>query len=381
MNTVLVKPVSADCNLSCTYCFYHQRPTDPYAGISKHRMSDEVLASFIQQFMALDDSVSFCWQGGEPMLAGLDFYERMVSYQKKYGFPGQIVSNSLQTNGVLVDSGWAGFFRQYNVFVGTSLDGPGEIHDKYRQYPAGKGSFAKVEQAIDILREYSVEFNILSVVSQANVRKAREVFNFFLSQGLPYLQFIPCAEVEESEKKLTPFAINPQEYEAFLKELFEVWFDACWSETPLGGRGESRARVSIRFFDNILSAYVGRGAESCEFKKECGEYIVVEYNGDVYPCDFLVEREFYLGNLLERPLADIIESEKFNTFKRLKSKDYPECRSCRYKFICNQGCTRLRLTADKVSQSGHLYCSAYRNFFSYSEDRFKSLAEKVRVGI
>jgi len=344
-------------------------------------MSDEALASFIQQFMAQADRVSFCWQGGEPMLAGLDFFEKVVNYQKRYGFSGQIVSNSVQTNGVLIDKKWAEFFEQYNVFVGLSLDGPEEVHDRYRKYPSGKGSFGKVISAINILREYSVEFNILAVVSQTNVRKAKELCEFFLSQDLPFLQFIPCAEIEKDRREIASFAISTPEYEIFLKELFDFWFDTCWSRRSSGGWWESNPQISIRLFDNILSVYLGRDAESCEFKKECGEYVVVEYNGDVYPCDFLVEREWYLGNLLELSLTEILESEKFNQFKGIKSKDYPECRSCRYKFICNQGCTRLRLIADKIGQNGNLFCSAYRNFFSYSEDRFRSLAEKVKVRI
>lgn len=367
INSVLVKPVSADCNLSCSYCFYHNRPTDPYRSLRSHRMNDETLSILIGQLMEEGDAVSFCWQGGEPTLAGLDFFKKVVELQIKFGRDGQLVSNSLQTNGVLIDRNWARFLKRFNMLVGLSLDGPQEVHDRYRTYASGKGSFKEVMRTVDILRENEVEFNILSVVSKANVNRPEELYEFYLNEGFFYLQFIPCVEVDDSGKKIASFAITCEEWESFLRRLFNIWFN--------GGNPQ----VSIRLFENILMAYLGMEPEICEFKKRGGSYVVVEYNGDVYPCDFLVERSWFLGNLRERPLDEILESERFKRFIRLKEVEYPECKKCRFKFICNQGCSRLRMIANKLGQKESYLCAAYKNFFSYSEEKFKLLAQRIKA--
>jgi uncharacterized protein len=326
-------------------------------------MDDRVLSSLICQLMQGNKEVSFCWQGGEPMLAGLDFFERVVEYQMKYGTTGQAVSNSIQTNGVLIDRKWAKFFKEFKVLVGLSLDGPEEIHDKYRRYPSGKRSFRKVVEAIRILKEYEVDFNILTVLTRANVKKADELYDFFTRQyHFSFLQFIPCINADAN---ITPFTISSEEYESFLKKMFDLWFN------------NGNPKVSMRLFDSILMAYLGLPTNNCQLGEECGAYLVVEYNGDIYPCDFLVERSFYLGNLLKNSLSEITESEKFGKFKKMKSGSFPECKGCKYKFICHQGCPAVRMFAEKSGQNGNYYFPAIKNFLFYSEERFKIVAQNL----
>lgn len=366
MNTILVKPVSADCDLACVYCFYHNRPADPYHLSRPHQMSNETLSSLVSQVMEIGEPVSFCWQGGEPMLAGLDFFKKVVELEKKFGSDGQVISNSLQTNGVLMDKRWISFFKEFNVFIGLSLDGPREIHDRYRKYPSGRGSFQRVMEAVNLLKENNIEFNVLSVVSKANVDKVDELYDFYTNNGLSYLQFLPCLKVNESKNEIAPFSITSKEYESFLERLFDLWFN----------KGDPQ--VHIRFFENILMTYLGMESEICWFKKKCGSYIVVEYNGDVYPCDFLVERGWFLGNLRKMSLDEILENNKFKKFTEIKTLKYPECMTCRYKSLYNQGCPRWRIVAAKIGQRGNYLCSAYKNFALYSESKFEILAKRIK---
>lgn len=357
LNSVLIKPVSADCDERCVYCFY-RRPSNPYINSSSHRMNAEVLSSFIFQYLTISpEEASFCWQGGEPMLAEIDFFKKVIELQIKHGSPGQVIGNVLQTNGLLIDEEWAKFFKEYNFFLGVSLDGPEELHDPYR----GKGTFKKVMEALNILRTYGMEFNILSVVSDLTVQEPDKLFDFFLSQKLCHLQFIPCVEMDYRTGEMTSFSVKPDEYGKFLCRLFDRWYN------------EGMMDISIRLFDNILMAYLGQEPEICEFKKKCGCYVVLEYNGDIYPCDFFVEKKWCLGNLMETSLEEIITNDKASRFSLLKSV-HRECLECPWNFICNYGCPRYR-----ESEEGKSYlCKAYRLFFEYSQGSFESLAKKSK---
>ncbi|MBC7330506.1 anaerobic sulfatase maturase [bacterium] len=365
ISSILIKPVSSDCNARCTYCFY-RRPLDPYKGDKSHIMSDDVLESLISQYLKMSGQMAiFSWQGGEPTLAGLDFYEKVIKLEIKYSKPGQIIGNALQTNALLIDEDWASFFKEYNFLMGVSLDGPKEVHEFYR----GRGSFERVMEAINILKAYDVEFNILTVISDVNQDKGRELLDFFLSQELFYLQFIPCVERDYQTNEVTPFSVNPDGFAKFLKKTFDKWFN------------KGNPFFSLRDFENILMIYMGLEPELCQYKKECGDYVVVEYNGDVYPCDFFVFKEWRLGNIMEKPLEEIISNnEVFERFKKLKTSDYEECSKCKWRLICNKGCPRFRVNY-KGEIVGHNYlCSAYKEFFSYSEKRFKELASRTKSG-
>ena len=369
--SVLVKPASGDCNLACEYCFYHDRPTDPYQGRVHRRMKDGVLRSLIRQMMEMAGSeVSFGWQGGEPTLMGVEFFRRVVTYQQRYGRSGQVVANGIQTNGWLIDDRWASFLRTYKVLVGISLDGPVEIHDYYRRTPSGRGTHQRVMRAIETLRRHGVEFNILAVVNDRTAEKPIEIYDYFLSQGFRYLQFIPCVEVDPETGEVTGFSVRPEQYGHFLCTLFDRWYNRGYPS------------VSERTFDAVLMAYMGMGAQMCVFQPQCGAYVVIEYNGDVYPCDFLVREDLYLGNIIERPLKEIVADSPLRKFAVGKS-GYSECGECKWEWICHGGCQRMRGIVGP-GRTQYL-CEAYKEFFAYSERRFlrlrdRLLAERRRQG-
>jgi len=325
-----------------------------------HRMSRKVVEKMIADYLSLQFPVSvFSWQGGEPTLCGLDFFQEVVRLQMKYGRKGQRVSNTFQTNGFLLNGEWCRFFNKYFFFVGISIDGPEKIHDFYR----GKGSWEKVMKAVNLLKEYKVEFNVLSVLTRKSEGKAREIFNFFLDNGIRYLQFIPCLEKEE--KRIAPYSITPEGYGNFLIELFDLW----WKE---------RERVSIRLFDSLLEKLItGENKSFCPLSSTCGNYVVVEHDGSVYPCDFFVRKEWLLGNIMERNLVEIYESPKkkrFNLNKRFLS---PECEECPYQEFCYGGCQKDRIDEKGNPSAKTYFCVSYRIFFSHALPRLKRYALEI----
>ena len=361
--SLLVKPAAGDCNLHCHYCFYHERPTDPYKDRGRHRMSDEVLTELIRQGMALNpEHATFGWQGGEPTLMGLAFFERVVALQQEFGRPGQSVSNGLQTNGTLLDGAWARFLRDYRFLVGLSLDGPAAYHDAYRHDLRGEGTQARVMQTARLLRRYRAEFNVLTVLNDVSAAHAVELYDYFVGQGFTYLQFIPCVEPDPETGGATGFSVSSQQFGDAMCALFDRWYN--------GGN----PRTSVRDFDAILAAYVGQTAPMCCYQHECGNYLVVEHNGDVYPCDFFVRKDLYVGNLMETPLEELFETEVVRAFAAAKSHPRPECQACPWLHLCQQGCPRF------VGIGGvprHHLCEGYQQFFAYSQAGFERLADMV----
>ena len=361
--SLLIKPVSGDCNLHCTYCFYHDRPGDPYKAQHRHRMSAEVLEELIKQGMALErQHATFGWQGGEPTLAGLDFFRQVVAWQKQYGMAGQAVSNGLQTNGLLLDAEWARFLRAYNFLVGVSLDGPAPYHDAYRTYLGGAPTHEKVLQTLRLLRQYQVEFNILAVVNRLTADHGVEIYDYFLGQGCYFLQFIPCVEIDPATGRLTDFSVRPEQFADFLCAVFDRWYN--------GGEPEA----SVRDFETILAVYLGQEAPLCCYQAQCGNYLVVEYNGDVYPCDFMVAKEHYVGNMMETPLEKLFASEPMRRFAAAKAMPRPECQACAWLPYCHQGCPRF---LGVEGQRTHYLCRAYQRFFAHSHEKFLDLRQRI----
>jgi len=359
---LLIKPVSYECNLNCKYCFY-KKALCLYSG-KNHRMSEDVLERLISESMAYSggDPCVFSWQGGEPLLAGVDFFKKVIELQKKYGRSGQVVSNSVQTNATLLSSEWVELFRGYNFFVGVSLDGPPEVHNYYRWYPSGKRSFKRVMEGIHLLKKGDVEFNILSTIGRETARNPQKIYNFFLSQGLYYLQFIPAVDREDG--KVAEFSITPAQYGDFLCGLFDAW----WNDgDPL---------ASVRLFGNILEILLQRFSSSCVFKTQCGEYIVVENNGDIYPCDFFVRKEWKLGNIFEVTIGELFRKAK-SRFGKLKKTVPPHCESCRWNFICHNGCLWFRWVKNGRIEEKDYLCESYKQFFPYTIERLEGLCDSI----
>jgi uncharacterized protein len=361
---LLVKPVAADCNSRCTYCFY-RRTEAIYPEPARRRMSLEIAERMIREFLELrQPETVFSWQGGEPTLAGLDFYKEAVRLEQSCGRSGQVVGNALQTNGLRIGRDWAEFLAEYQFLVGLSLDGPAEIHNTYRRDAGGRGNFDQVMAAVEALRGAGAAFNILAVVSKANVERPAEVYRFFRRHGFHYLQFVPCLERDASGQGLAPFSITPEAYGRFLCVLWDLWIKDGFPE------------VSIRDFDSYLARRLQGKANLCTFQSACGQYLVIEHNGDVYPCDFYVQPDLKLGRLGDRPLAEFLRLEKARAFARAKNPRAPECGRCPWRSHCHGGCQKDRLLPNGSPAACSRFCPAYQAFFAHAE---KNLARLRRL--
>lgn len=364
---VMWKTVSEDCNLACDYCYYSTCGGKP--GPHIRTIDDHVLETFIRGYMALSNgTASFAWQGGEPLLAGLEFFERVVSLQAKHAPPNTAISNALQTNGTLIHDRWAAFFKRYRFLIGVSLDGPKSVHDLRRVDGQGRGSFDRVMNGISHLRRHRVDFNILTVIHRENVRRAKELFAFYEQEGFGFVQFIPCMQFH-SKRAEQPgvYEITPEEYGDFLCESFDCWYN--------GGNPV----VSERFMDNMLSVYVRRGAELCTHRSVCPKTLILEHNGDAYPCDFYIHPDWKLGNVGTDPLADILSHPRYDDFLQLKPKLPEACRTCEWLHLCRGGCPRSRTwSVDWQPASPDYFCRSYRQLYSYAHERMTALANVVR---
>lgn len=313
--SVMWKTVSEACNLACNYCYYSRCGGRPGR---IQRIDDDVLEKFIKEYMALSNGVaSFTWQGGEPMLAGLDFFKKVVELQAKYAPRNTMITNAIQTNGTLITEKWARFFKEYNFLVGVSIDGPRKINDKRRVTAAKTGSFQRIMKGIENLRKYQVDFNILTVVHEDNVHRPRELMEFYEREGFRFVQFIPGMDFRAQEAYKEPqYLITPKEYGDFLCEVFDIWYN------------DGYPKMSIRFFDTMLNVYLNRQADLCIHRKYCANTIVLEQNGDAYPCDFYIQDDYKLGNVGTDRLEDLLNSEIYRKFRQLKPTIPEKCKGC-----------------------------------------------------
>ncbi|MFH1739619.1 MAG: anaerobic sulfatase maturase [bacterium] len=367
LTNILVKPAGPDCNLACEYCFYIEKE-HLFRETRVHRMSDEVLEEMVRQMMTLGGvSVAFGWQGGEPTLMGLDFFRRAVEFQKRYGYDGQTVGNGIQTNGVLISDEWCEFLREYSVLVGLSLDGPQHVHDHYRKTRNGKPTWELVTASARRMMDRGVDVNALVVVSDYSAKYPREIYEYLVEFGFTFLQFIPCVEPDPHHPdRCAPFSVSGEGYGEFLCGLFDVWKESFRDGVP---------QISVRWFDSVFATYVGADIPECTLLPECGTYVVVEHNGDVYACDFFVDPEWRLGNVLEGSLVDFLNSPRQNAFGRRKSKRPPECRTCRWLPHCHGGCPKDRMGDPRDNGSNH-FCKSYQMFFEHANADLRRLAKQ-----
>ncbi len=368
LNFVLIKPAGPDCNMECDYCFYLKKARY-FNKIKTHRMSYETLEEVIKQVMTQGGrSVNFGWQGGEPTLMGVDFFTRAVEFQDRYG-SNQDVANGIQTNGILLNRDWARLFREYNFLVGISIDGPRHIHDRYRKMKGGGSSWEKVLNSAEMLLEEGVDLNSLIVVNDYSVQFPDEIYEFNKSIGITYMQFIPCVEPDPDDPKRTAyFSVDPDEYGKFLKRLFDLWWEDFEDDRP---------KTSIRFFESLFYHYVGLEPPMCTLLKECGNYVVVEHNGDLFSCDFFVDSKHRLGNIHEQLIVEMLNSEQQDRFGKEKKNVHEDCQSCEWLIYCRGGCLKDRLNnPHRVGLS--YFCSSYRMFFPYAHQRLTGLADRWR---
>ena len=310
---------------------------------------------------------SFAWQGGEPLLAGIDFFKRVVSLQAKHAPKNTIISNSIQTNGTLITREWAAFFKKFNFLVGVSLDGPEEINDRKRVTRSGKGSFQAIRSGIQHLKNAQVEFNILTVIHEQNVCAAKEILAFFEEEGFRYIQFIPCMDFTSQEiSHPGSYSISPQQYGDFLCDVFDVWYN------------DGYPTFSDRFFDNMLSVYLHLGNQVCTFQKECPKTLTMEKNGDAYPCDFFIHEDYKLGNASVDRLVELQRQLARSSFQYLKPDLPDSCHRCEFLHLCHGGCPRNRNWDEEQRELTDYFCQSYRQAYRYADQGMKKVAENVK---
>ncbi len=365
LNSILIKPAGPDCNMACAYCFYLEK-AGLFAAGEQHRMSEEILEAMVRQAMKhAPGQISFGWQGGEPTLMGLPFFEKAVELQKKHG-RSHTVGNGLQTNGILINEEWARFLAEYNVLVGLSIDGPAHVHDRYRKMKGGRGSWDRVVDRARLMLDEGVAVNALTVVNDYAVVFAEEIYTFHKELGLNYMQFIPLVDTGiGSGGDDVPDRVTAERFGAFLCTLFDLWIDDFDNGVPT---------TSVRFFDSVFHVYAGLQPPECTLLSECGAYVVVEHNGDVYSCDFYVEPEWRLGNVLHDELGDLLNCERQNEFGLMKSRLAKACQNCRWLKYCRGGCTRDRVAGAQGDLS-HL-CESFQIFFRHADEPLQELARK-----
>ncbi|ALG69358.2 anaerobic sulfatase maturase [Beggiatoa leptomitoformis] len=367
LRSILIKPMGSFCNLRCEYCFYLDKH-HLYAGHpSAHRMNDETLEKLIIEMFSCADNPSFIWQGGEPTVLGVDFFRKVVALQKKWA-QGRHFANALQTSGFLLDEEWADFLQQEQFLVGISLDGTEHIHDHYRKDRQGQGTFKRVFANAQLLLQKGVAVNVLATVNDYSVQYAKEIYDFFVKNGFIFMQFSPIVERHPTNPKIAaPFSVSARNYGRFLNQLFDVWlkdFDF----------NRLQQKTSIRFFDGILQTYIGIEPDHCVLHERCNDYLVVEYNGDLFSCDFLVSQNTRVGNLHETPLKMAFDSAAHTAFGERKAQLDAECRQCEWLTHCYGGCVKDRIRDPNDKGHNH-FCESYKLFFKHTNEKLKQLAK------
>lgn len=382
---VMVKVVGPACNLDCDYCYYVEKEA-LYPGMRRDswRMTPRTLELVVRDTIAsqLGDKVTFIWHGGEPTLAGLDFFKEAVRLQRLYG-EGKTVENVLQTNGTLIDERWAAFLAEENFLCGLSVDGPEFLHDAHRRYADGRGTWRRVAECARLFRRYGVEFNTMTTVNATNARHPLAVYEAMRELGSRFMQFIPIVErVADDEREVfslvTPKyersasvlleSVEAREWGNFLCRVFDVWVrrdvGVCY----------------VNIFDNTLAGYVGE-PQLCSMNARCTCSPAVEFNGDVYLCDHLVYPEYRLGNVLERSLAEMVKDDRQLAFEAEKEMSLSEkCRKCEFLRLCGGDCPKNRYAWDGEGVPLSSLCEGFRLFFTHTRRAFEFMAAELAAG-
>jgi uncharacterized protein len=383
---VMTKPIGPICNLDCRYCFYLEKES-LYPGTSTWRMADDVLESYIRQYIEAQKVpvISFAWQGGEPTLLGVDYFRKVVELEKRYA-GGKRVENCLQTNGVLLDDRWGEFLAENKFLVGLSLDGPRPLHDRYRVDKGGKPSFDRVMRGLSFLRKHGAEFNTLTVVQKHNSAHPLEVYRFLKEVGNGFMQFIPVVERVAAAAspqdrvliaprasrpaKVSEWSVDPVQYGKFLCAIFDEWVR------------QDVGRYFVQVFDVALGSWLGRQPGLCVFAETCGAALAMEHNGDLYSCDHYVYPQNKLGNIMENSLASLVNSPQQKSFGLDKRETLPRyCRECEVRFACNGECPKHRFLRTPDGEEGLNYlCAGYKMFFKHIDPYMRLMAGELQQG-
>lgn len=388
---IMVKPIGPKCNLDCQYCFYLEKEM-LFGDGERWKMDDAVLESYVKRYIEAQPSrqVTFAWQGGEPTLCGVEFFEKVVRWQKQYG-QGREIENAFQTNGTLLDDEWGAFFKRENFLIGVSIDGPAELHDAYRVSRSGKGTHEEVMRGIEVLKRHKVDFNTLTCVNRANQDKGPEVYAFLKGIGSRYMQFIPIVErlPDEEAKRLglwhstppkfaeeddnfdapvTEWSVQPKAYGRFMWSIFKRWVQ------------QDVGKTYVQLFDVALGKWAGERGGLCIFSEECGRALALEHDGSLYSCDHYVYPDFKVGNIKEQAMAAMVDSAFQKGFGKAKKSTLPKyCRECEVRFACNGGCPKQRFLVTPEDEKGLNYlCSGYRFIFNKMDPYMRAMADLLK---
>jgi len=385
---VLAKPIGSICDIACDYCFYLEK-RELFPRGQSFKMPDDVLAKYIEQYVAAQPTpvVEFVWHGGEPTLLGLDFFRRVVELQKPFRGRKEI-RNSLQTNAMRLDDEWCAFFKANDFFIGVSLDGPREIHDRYRKDRKGIGTFNRVMDGVGLLQKYGVEFNALACVGRETAQHALEVYRFFRDEGIRYVQFTPIIEREadaetqiiklwlarpavlgrpEPNTKVTPWTVEPEAYGDFLIAIYEEWVR------------QDVGTMFVMNFEWALTAWLGEPSPVCIFSRRCGRAVALEHDGSVFACDHYVYPEYRLGNVRDDELGAMVERSLASGFGPHKETTLPRyCRQCEVKQACWGGCPKHRFALTPDGEAGlHYLCAGYKKFFRHIRKYLRAMTTLI----
>ena len=403
---VMLKPVGARCNLACKYCYYLEKESLVHQAHNDHNhtfvheapsfMDERLLEHFTQEYIEMQSTpqVLFTWHGGEPLLLPISFYEKALSFQRKYG-RGRQIDNVLQTNGILLTDEWCEFLKRNHFLVGISIDGTQDIHDHYRKNQHGDNSWEKVMQGIQLLKKHGVEWNGMATVNAYNVKHPLEFYHFFKEIGCQYIQFAPIVERKDesgnlqsilynhgqvsptdlsersgNKEYLTEESITPEDWGNFLCTIFDEWVR------------HDVGTYFVEIFDSILANWVGEAPGICIFGKECANVAAMERNGDLYSCDHFVFPEYRLGNIQQDSLISMLYGHKQQAFASIKSRLLPrQCRECQYLFACHGECPKNRFAADKYGEPGLNYlCPGYHHFFEHVAPYMEWMKQEYLAG-
>ena len=375
--TSMVKPVGSLCNMRCKYCYYLDK-----AALYDYRqplMSYELLERYIRANIEGNNSpvIAFAWHGGEPLLAGKEFFRKAVALEQKYA-EGRTVENSIQTNGLLLDDEWCAIFRDNNFLVGVSIDGPEHIHDAHRADAGGQPTFARVIKGIERLYRNRVEYNTLTTVNIHSEGRGAEVYNFLRGISV-FMQFLPVAELlcdgriqspEAQKADIAPWSVSAKGFGEFMCDVFDIWVK------------KDVGRRYVQLFDATLALMVGVQPSVCSLCETCGSGLTVEHNGDVYCCDHFVYPEYKIGNIHTDRLADLAYCDRQFEFGVAKRALLPrECRHCKYYNLCHGECPKHRFIDDNRGEYGKNYlCEGYKHFYDHTAQAMERMKELILAG-
>jgi uncharacterized protein len=391
----MAKPIGPMCNLDCSYCFYLHKQKLLESSNQWH-MSDTVLENFIRQYIQGQNhnEIIFSWQGGEPTLLGLEFFEKVVAFERKYA-SGKLIENDLQTNGILLDDKWCEFLRKNNFLVGLSIDGPKELHNKHRVDKAGHPTFDKVCHAAKLLKKHGVPFNSLTTVNYDNAKRPLEVYRFLRDEIAPRaIQFNPCVEVKVFETDAPPFwgsmeypkignpmaepgheysvvtnwSVNADDYGDFLCAIFDEWY------------ANDIGQTFVYNFECAISQWMGIYGVMCVFGPICGKGLAIEHDGSIYSCDHFVYPEYQLGNIKDRELAEMAFSDQQKKFGFAKGQTLPQyCQQCEFLFACHGECPKNRILLTPDGEPGLNYlCSGLKTYFRHIGPHVQTIAKQIK---